>query len=231
MAPTMPPPADALQIYLGHRDAAWGVVGVARGDGAYDDGGQLAFEAGGTANSALPHTVTHAALTELAHILSARRAAPITLRATTQLAAAAVGVDTTDGSLELYPLIRRLRDSLSPQARCSISESAPHSHFPWADRALTIATICKPGRHWGTVSAAQGALPAAVAPTPDSCAVCLEDFEDMLPSGSLASRAVTGLYACSHATCRRCDHALQRMHPARCPMCRAPRTVWIPPRP
>ena len=67
----------------------------------------------------------------------------------------------------------------------------------------------------------------------DTCCICFEDFNQMLPGPENLGLTPTaqGHFSCNHAVCRQCDRMLQRHANPRCPLCRQPRAHWLTLRP
>ena len=94
----------------------------------------------------------------------------------------------------------------------------------WAQRAASLAFFGvrglwslprPPGATWAAVPIA----PPLDSHDPDTCAVCLDDYSDRLPSHDDTSRSMPGHWiTCAHCVCQGC---IGRMGGARCPICRA----------
>ena len=94
----------------------------------------------------------------------------------------------------------------------------------WAQRAAALAFFGArglwslprpPGATWAAVPIA----PPLVSHDPDTCAICLEDYSDRLPTHDATSRSMPGHWiTCAHCVCRAC---IGRMGGVRCPICRA----------
>ena len=242
-APPASQPAGTLQIYVGidvgarlngERRCAWGIVGVANGDGLYDDPyddaplrrPQPAFEAGaaGVPGSELLETIAR----ELDRLLASRPPAPVSVRVPPAFAALFAGLSY----LPSYPQIRRYLSRARSRAPLWLSTAAPHAGFPWADRAAAIATLCLPDMVFGDVNPSLAQRTRATPPAVEECCVCYEDFSDALPSAAMDSPALAGRFACRHALCRACDLSMQhRGGTVRCPLCRQPRRFWLQLRP
>ena len=71
-----------------------------------------------------------------------------------------------------------------------LTRAAPYDNLPWADRALTIAELCAPGKAWGAAGPAYAMGPWASPPVSTVCAICIDDYDDVLPAtGMLAPTA------------------------------------------
>ena len=106
----------------------------------------------------------------------------------------------------------------------------------WLTRAapydnLTIAELCAPGKAWGAAGPAYAMGPWASPPVSTVCAICIDDYDDVLPATGVIAPTAAGHFACPHALCRECDLRVQRSQNTKCPMCRAPRLHCVPARP
>ena len=154
---------------------------------------------------------------------------PLALRAPVPHAIAVGGM----GSPSVDDLYRRFssawRASAAPRnGNLWLGGARPLADQPWVDRARALAQLCLEGGAYGDLEPKWAATPRVAPPDPDVCAVCYEDFDDVLPCPDAHARTVRGLFACSHAACRSCDAELQRRG-MRCPECRAPRALLVTP--
>ena len=199
-------------------------MAVRGGDGDADLQAALTFEAGGPIETA-PETWGEpiAAAIGLA-LRSARAITPIgqlLIRAEPETAATAAGLGQISS--------RDYRRLQQIGGQYEIAGAQPNEGLAWSDRAQMIAERCLPTqgsrdyRAWGTGTQLWPALQLAEMPEPDACSICMEDFTDVLPSGSWTSRAPSGLFACNHAVCRGCDWDIQNAANPKCPLCRQPR--------
>ena len=117
-----------------------------------------------------------------------------------------------------------------------IAGFAPDRPYAWGERAGALCSFASSDGYYGALPPAFAAarpiaplVPPWAAPGDDECCVCTEAYSDLWPAPAGDSRAPSGRWACRHAVCRACDAAIQHGPNNRCPLCRAPRAVFVQP--
>ena len=224
-----PPPDGMLQVYVGlaQKDTkrTWSLVAIKDGDGWRDWGGSVAFEAGGGEIHRTPLAVTVAQ--EINRLLNTRMAAPAVIRAPDEILQTLAGLTMQP---DTFHKIRSQWDRIQKRAPLWLMGSKINQGWPWADRAQAIADLCLPNKAFGEAGPLWAGQTRAEYPAAADCSICMEDFDDTLPSGSWLSPALQGRFDCTHTLCRKCDARIQRqgLVGLRCPLCRQPRKLWTP---
>ena len=106
-------------------------------------------------------------------------------------------------------------------------------------RSISIPRGCNPAwtltrrSAWGerALALAHGARVVGGLRPEDECAICMADYAGGgLPLPDPASRAAPGRWRCphkSHCVCRGCDREVELSANPRCPLCRAPRLLFL----
>ena len=231
-APPVNLPQHTVTVYLNGRarraqgsSSVWSAVGVVGGDGIHDEAAHLAFEAGAPTEATGLASIAQEALHNAQRLTQV--GAAIHVRAPPWMATILAGLD---GGASYGPIAREWETTRATRAGW-LTRAAPYDNLPWADRALTIAELCAPGKAWGAAGPAYAMGPWASPPVSTVCAICIDDYDDVLPATGMLAPTAAGHFACTHALCRACDLRVQRSQNTKCPMCRAPRLHWVPARP
>ena len=107
----------------------------------------------------------------------------------------------------------------------------PLSRQVWGERSVALAQHGRSGC-WGPVPAPLDAAPPAVAPPAASCPMCYEDYEDPFPHPATCAPTPRERWSCAslrhaHVVCRDCDALVQSSANTTCPLCRAPRLLFV----
>ena len=245
-----------LQAYVASSDAgdAFGIAVVRSGDAQFDANARSVTDAAGrlTLDHSSPMyvgasdtTPLHATLSAIVIALELLLSwhgddAPVILRIAHAPSMAAVA-GTWAPPCSLSPLMARvlrlLRETRAQRVYVWLAGFDVNRPYPWGERAIALASYGDSHGWWGDLPPPYAnAQPRAPAHPPWSddteCPVCLDEFDDMWPSGQPKSRAPPGRWACTHAICRACDAKVQAGHnggDTRCPLCRSQRHVFLQP--
>ena len=135
------------------------------------------------------------------------------------------------GSL-LSALAVALSNASLPACGIWVAGWRPLSRQVWGERSVALAPRHGRSGCWGPVPAPLDAAPPAVAPP--AFPVCYEDYEDPFPHPAMCAPAPTPRerWSCAslrhaHAVCRDCDALVQSSANTACPLCRAPRLLFV----
>ena len=201
---------------------------VSGGDGLYDDAARVVVEIAATLRDDGPRVgnLAIALARQIGRLRPTQPDGTTTIRAPPAVAKILAGL----AHMDAYPSIQHQWRQVRQQGQLCLASANPRTGFVWADRAWSLAHACRHGSRWGDVGPQLNSLPALLLDI-DECPVCLNDFDDPLPSTDQHARTVEGLFTCTHAVCRKCDARIQLDPRPRCPLCRAERDAWVARRP